>query len=253
MGHKSWTPAEVNYLKDKWGDVSIKGIARKLKKTINAVKIKAHKIGLTRMTNCGDYITVNQLFNLINGTDGIGKDYKRLVAAGIPIFYQTIVTKKVRVIYMDKFWAWFEKNKHLIDLKNTNKGDIGYEPAWVDIKRHADKRAAAYKKTPWTPQEDEYLIKMLNDLRFGYRDISIRLKRTEGAIKRRMKDLNIKLRPLRADNHNPWTEHEIAKVRDLYLKGFKSCIIAEYVNRSALAINGLLERHNYFREEKKKC
>ena len=33
----------------------------------------------------------------------------------------------------------------------------------------------------------------------------------------------------------------------MYLKGYKSCIIAEYVERTALAINGLLERQDYFK------
>ena len=42
-------------------------------------------------------------------------------------------------------------------------------------------------------------------------------------------------------------KEEIDKVKELYLKGYKSCIIAEYVNRSALAINGILERYKYFK------
>lgn len=247
MQNRRWTLSEIDYLKDKWGDVSIKGIAIKLHRTVNAVKIKAQKLHLTRMTDWGEYITFNQLFNIINGKQGIGKDFKRLEKAGFPLQYQTIVTQKVKVVYMDKFWRWFEKNKHLIDLKNTQKMDFCYEPEWVDEKRRADKRAAEYKKTPWTEAEDKRLISLLQDLRYGYREISILLKRTEGAIKRRMLDLNIRIRPLRADNHTPWTEDEIATVKKLYLKGYKSCIIAEYVNRSALAINGLLERHKYFK------
>lgn len=54
-------------------------------------------------------------------------------------------------------------------------------------------------------------------------------------------------RPLRADPHaKKWTESEKQLVRDMYLKGFKSCIIAEYINRSAISIQGFIERNKYF-------
>lgn len=244
---RHWTLAEVDYLKNNWGDVSIKHIAIKLKRSINSVKEKAYKSGLRRMTNCGEYITLNQLLNIIKGKEGTGRYLKKIEKAAFPIKYQRVINEKVKVVYMDEFWSWFEKNKHLIDLKSTQKGDFGYEPAWVDEKRRADKRAAEYKTTPWTSSEDDYLRRLLQSYKYGYREISIKLKRTEGAIKRRMMDLKIKERPLRADYHNPWKPNEIEKVKRLYLKGYKSQIIAEYIDRSALAINGLLERNNYFK------
>ena len=244
---RNWTLEEVDYLKNNWGDVSIKHIALKLKRSVWSVKEKAYKSGLRRMTDSGEYITLNQLLNIIKGKWGCDRYLKKVEKANFPIKYQRIINQQVKVIYMHEFWAWFEKNKHLIDLKNTQNGDFGYEPAWVDEKRRADKRAAEYKTTPWTSSEDDYLRRLLQSYKYGYREISIKLKRTEGAIKRRMMDLKIKERPLRADNHNPWTYDEIEKVKKLYLKGYKSQIIAEYIDRSALAINGLLERHNYFK------
>ena len=147
---------------------------------------------------------------------------------------------------MDEFWTWLEKNKHLVDFQFTEKGDFGYEPDWVYYKRDADKRASEYASRKWTEADDHRLKSLLKQYRYGYRDLSIMLKRTEGAIKRRMIDLKILERPLIAGNHTPWQKPEIDTVKDLYLKGYKSDIIAEYVNRSALAINGLLERNNYF-------
>ena len=247
MKNKKWTLFELDYLKDNWGEVSIKGIANKLKRSVASVKNKAYKIGLRNMLDYGEYITLNQLMNIIKGKHGNGRYLKKVEKAGFPIKYQKIVSLQVKVIYMHQFWTWFEKNKHLIDLKNTEKGDFGYEPAWVEEKRQADKRAAEYKTTPWTAAEDKWLKDLLQAYKYSYREISIKLKRTEGAIKRRMLDLKIKERPLRADNHTPWTYDEIEKVKKLYKKGYKSQIIAEYIDRSALAINGLLERNNYFK------
>lgn len=244
---RHWTLTEIEYMKENWGEASTKSIAKRLNRSIDSIRVKAYRVGLRDMLNYGEYITFNQLFNIINGKEGIGVDFRRLEQKGFPISYQKIINMSVKVVYVEKFWKWFKKNIHLIDLKATQKGDFGYEPEWVEEKRIADKRAAEYKKTPWSASEDKYLKDLLNSYKYGYREISIKLKRTEGAIKRRMLTLNIKQRPLRADNHTPWKTDEIEKVKKLYLKGYKSCIIAEYIDRSALAINSLLERHNYFK------
>ena len=88
---------------------------------------------------------------------------------------------------------------------------------------------------------------MLKSFKYGYREISLKLKRTEGAIKRRIGDLKVKERPLKADNLAQWSKKEIETVKKLYLKGYKTCIIAEYVNHSALAIYAMIERHNFFK------
>lgn len=245
---KWWQKNQVEYLKEHWGSMPIPEIAKNLNKSVNAVKLKAQRIKLKRFIHSGEYITYNQLMILINSYQ-MGAYDKKIMKAGFPLRYKTAVNNRVKIVYMDDFWAWFEDNKHLIELSRTHNGTFGYEPAWVDEKRKADKRAAEYKTTPWTSAEENKLIILLKEMKWGYREISIKLKRSEGAIKRRMIDLKIKLRPLRADNHNPWTEDEIETVRDLYSKGYKSCIIAEYINRSALAINGLLERHKYFKKE----
>lgn len=246
--NKKWRPEEYKYLKNNWGEKSIKAIAKKLNRTPTAIQIKAHRSHLKRFTEYGEYITFNQLLNILN-KPSYNKNDKKLIKANFPLKTMTIINKKIKIVYMFDFWKWLEKNKHLIDLQYTEKGDLGVEPDWVNYKRDADKRAAAYYPRKWTSFEDEKLKNLLNSYKYGYRDISILLKRTEGAIKRRMLDLNIKGRPLKADNHNKWEISEIQTVKDLYLKGYKSCIIAEYINRSALAINGLLERHNYFRKD----
>ena len=245
--NKKWTYSEIQYMKEVWGSKSIKAIAKKLNRTTNAIKIKAYKLKLKRLTDYGEYITFNQFVNLINKPSYIRYN-KKLINAGFPLKTITIVTKKINVLYMSDFWKWLENNIHLIDLQYTEKGMLGPEPDWVYYKKDADIRAAEYTQKPWSAAEDKRLINLLSSYNYGYREISIKLKRTEGAIKRRMLDLKIKSRPLKADNHNPWKKSEIDTVRDLYLKGYKSQIIAEYIDRSALAINGLIERHNFFKE-----
>ena len=245
---KKWTYAEIKFLKDNWGVIPLVDIAKKLKRTTNAIKCKSHRIGLKDQKLYMEEISLNQLQEILYNRAG-GQLHYMAEKNKIPFKYRKIVNKKIKMVNMDAFWKWLNKNRHALSLRNTDEFSFGYEPEWVEEKRHADKRAFEYeRRRPWSVAEDERLRRLLKSYHYGYREISVLLKRTESAIKRRMTDLKIKERPLKADNHNPWKEKEIEIVKKLYLKGYKSCIIAEYINRSALAINGLLERNNYFKD-----
>ena len=236
-----WPKEQEEYLEDKWGVISIPAIAKNLGKSVNAVKLKARKLGLGRHLHSGDYITLNQLCKAL----GLGQSYSSVlpwIDYGLPIKYKKVVSNSFRIIYIRDFWKWAEPNKMLINFSKVERHILGPEPPWVEEKRRADYLASQYKKTPWTPAEDALFIKLLDAYRYSYREISIRLKRTEGALKCRMKNLGLKQRPLRADNHNPWTDQETETLVDMYYKGYISEIIAEKIPRSALAINGKIER-----------
>ena len=83
---------------------------------------------------------------------------------------------------------------------------------------------------------------MLNEYRFTYRQLSLKLKRTEGAIKRRMVDLKIMARPIKMSNHNPWGNEETKILIDLYQKGHCRNTMANYIDRSSQACGGKVER-----------
>ena len=247
-----WTKQEYDFMVENWGKLSKKEIAETLDRSLSAVICKASKIGLKNYFVYSDEITLNELHRLIFGrnidtwTFNIWERYK------MP--FKTLITNKeqdFKVIKISDFLEWFEKYKRVIDLSQSCQGCFGDEPEWLIEKRQADKRAAAYgpHNRVWTIEEDNKLKSMVAAKKYGYRDISIELKRTEGSIKKRLLDLKIIGRPIKADNHNKWKPEEIEIVKDLWLKGYQSCIIAEYTpNRSALAINGLLERYKYFGE-----
>ena len=237
----AWPKEQEVYLEDKWGSISIPAIAKHLNRSVNAVKIKAQKLGLGRHLHSGDYITLNQLCKAI----GFGQSYSSIlpwIKYGLPVKRKKVINNSFRIIYITDFWKWAEPNKMLINFSKVERHILGPEPAWVEEKRKADFLASQYKKTPWTPAEDALLTQMLDAYRYSCREISIRLKRTEGALKRRMGDLGLKQRPLRADNHNPWTDEETEILMDLYYKGYVAEVMAEKIPRSALAINGKIER-----------
>lgn len=249
---KTWHYKEVQYLKNAWGTENIKTIAKKLNRSVLAVRTKAQKLGLKDWLLYSEYISLNQFYFLVFGRTVEDYTTSIWIREGMPIKNIRKLNKSYRMISLESFVRWYKTHKRIIDISLTNDGDFGIEPDWLKEKRKADKMALAYKSRPWTFAEDNLLKQLLKAYRYGYREISVKLKRTEGAIKRRMLDLKIKERPLRADPHNPWTRDELDKVKELYLKGYKSVVIAEFVNRSAIAINGILERYGYFGEPPEK-
>jgi len=249
MTTKKWNATEIEYLQDNWGYINIKTIAKRLKRTVNAIKLKAQKLNMNEFfENNSEFILLNRFCKIIYVRNCDGYDLMRFNKIGLPYTTFKKINRIYRIIYLENFLEWFKENLHKIDISNSENGDFGaIEPEWLIEKRKADKRAIIYsKRRDWTADEDAKLVRMLNKFQYSYREISIALKRTEGAIKRRMTDKGIKARPIKEEKRN-WHQSEIETVKNLYKKGYKSCIIAEYVNRSALSINGLLERYSYFK------
>lgn len=242
---KNWTDEEVNYLEDSWGAKSIPAIANKLNRSVEGVKLKAQRLGLTRHIHNGDYITYNQLLVAI----GMGETYVRTKFEnnGIPIKFKASIKKKYKIIYLEDFWIWAEEHKNLLNFKKFEPGALGPEPLWAEIKRQSDKQKAVQKKTTtWTAEEDAKLECLLNQFKYGYFDIARIMQRTEGAIKRRCFDLNIKARPIKADNHRKWQEWETEMLKQMWSKGYtEEDISIKLDNRSVCAVRGKIERLQY--------
>ena len=237
-----WTAEELEFLETKWGSISIPLISKKLGRSINAIKVKAFRIGLGRHLHSGEEITFLQLLTALGKKCNYSYCKQSWQKYGFPAKYKKSMSKRYMVVRINEFWKWAEKNKNLLDFANFELHALGKEPIWVSAKRRADIEAKKYKTTPWTQTEDKHLISLLNEFKYGYRDISEKLCRTEGAIKRRMLDLGLKQRPVRMPNHNPWEPHNIEIVKNMYFQGCTPEIIAGKVGRSACAVRGLIER-----------
>lgn len=240
----AWPAEQVQCLKENWGHKSIPVIAQMLGRTVQAVKLKAGKLKLGRHLNAGDEISFNQLCVLMGQQHSYGHYKKYWPQHDFPFRHKKSINKKYTVVSLKEFWLWAKAHKNLLDFSRFKAGALGDEPGWVEAKRQADiKSNIKYKKTPWTPDEDRYLISLLESHQYGYRDISERLQRTEGAIKRRCFDLDLKMRPVRKSPHDgKWKSDQIETTIKLHRAGYMPDIIAGYVNKSACAVRGLLER-----------
>lgn len=231
---KGWTEEEIQYLEERWGSVSIKGIAKSINRSANAVKLKARRLGLGDPRMHYDGITINQL------SLALGVSYSTISSwiqkHDFPVRQKVFALKnKVNVVTYKDFWEWAESHKQIIDFSKVEKNILGAEPEWVHVKRGADK-IGLRKTTPWTIEEENQLRGMVNAYRYTYPEIARALGRTEGAIKRRLLELGIKARPIQLSNSVRYTKEEIDLIVDMCHKGYSIETIAEQIGKSALGV-----------------
>lgn len=239
---KIWTAAELEYFTDNWGTVSLPSMAKRLGRSVGALKNQAARLGLGPFLNNGDYITFNQLFKCL-GKGGFTWTKKQWTDKGLPIKKKRVEKNTFDVVYLDAFWEWAQANQTLIDFSKLEEGVLGKEPDWLKDQRKNDiQLRLKYTKEPWTPAEDRELERLVKLHRYGYREISDRLRRTEGAIKKRLLDLGIKDRPVRRSPHEKWRPEQLDKLKDLYNRGYDKNIICFYIDgKSAHACGGKIE------------
>lgn len=240
-----WTPEEEAYIQDKWGTVSIPGIAKALGRSENAVVVRAQRLGCGAHLDSDVRISLNQLMLALYGGVNMGTyTNNRLIRAGLPVKWHRVKNSRFRVIDIDDFWKWAEQNKGILDFSRFQELSLGAEPDWVKIKRKADwdkLQRHGHHNAAWTKTEDDRLIRLLKQHKYTYRDLAKELRHSEGAIKRRILDLKLKERPIRNPSR-PWTEEEIETLCIMVSQGYDWSQIAEKVGRTAMATRGKYER-----------
>ncbi len=242
MTELTWTEADTNYLLDNWGSKSIMAISKNLNRSAAAILSKKERLNLGSFLESGDYITINQLFIAIGRPNGISYTLPQWEKKGLPVKRKKVMHNSFKVIYLEDFWKWAKEYRMHINFAKFKENALGKEPSWVKDQRKADIEFSKYKVTPWTKEEDAVLKGLLKLYRYTYRELSIQIHRTEGAIKRRINDLNIKDWPLREPPNSTWSDDEVQTVIDMYSKGYRSAVIKEYIEKSEQAVNGKIER-----------
>ena len=150
-----------------------------------------------------------------------------------------MINEKVKIVYIKDFWEWTKVNQTKIDFSNFEENMLGPEEKWVKVKRKLDKaKKKEYKTTPWTIQEDKRLEQELNKYKYSYVDLSKMFNRTEGAIQRRICDLGLKARPLKADNHIKWTDEEYHQLGEMIKDRYNYESMSRVLGKSVKAIRG---------------
>lgn len=235
-----WSKEEIDYLENAWGQVSMPSIASHLGRTVNAVKVKAVRLGLGAHIHGGVRITFYQLCKAIGKKNSYSSIKKTWLEHGFPVTYQRCVKNKWAMVDIEDFWKWAENHKTLVDFSLIEKGILGKEPKWVDEARHAS-FVGRVKATKWTKSEDDMLIALLKQYKYSYNDLCIRLNRTEGAIKRRIATLRLPYRPVR-NYDRQWQDEEIKTLLRMREQGHCFDEIGRALKRSGSAVRGKYER-----------
>lgn len=241
---RPWTQEETEYLQEKWGAVSVPDIAKNLNRTNCAIVVRAQRLGLGALLEAGDYVTLNQvLLALTNGA----KTYRYKMQSwvknrGLPVHTKRVNKCVWRVVYLEEFWTWAEQHRSFIDFSKMEPLALGKEPAWVADQRRKDYRAfSLQRKDPWTSAEDDRLKRLLQQHKYGYAELAEILNRSEGAIARRCRDLGLKERPVRADNHSKestWSDADYQAIAEGIRHGDSYPLIGRAVGRSEKAVRG---------------
>lgn len=243
-GGRPWSPQEEEYLSENWGRVSVPSMAKKLGRTEDAVIVRARRLELGAFLESGDYVTLNQLVIAFTGSK---KSYSYKIKSwvenrGLPVHTKKNLACSWRVVYLDEFWAWAEKNRSFLDFSKMEPLALGEEPGWVAEQRKKDFVAfTAQRKDLWTPEEDSRLTMLLKQHKYGYAELSDMLHRSAGAIQRRCSDLGIKVRPVRVapgSKENAWTDADYEALADGIRRGDSYTEIGRVVGKSEKAVRG---------------
>lgn len=240
---KKWTQEEENYLREQWGSTSIPGLAKHLGRSQAAIMVRVQRLGLGPWLENGEFIAVNQLYKALFGCNFNTYQLKSWVKdRGLPIHTKRRGKKTYRVVYLDEFWEWAEKNRSFIDFSKMEPLAVGEEPPWVAEQRRKDFHSfRLQRKDPWTPDDDARLKMLLQQHKYGYAELSEMLRRSAGAIQRRCQDLGIKERPVKADNHSKeakWTDESYAILAEGIRHGDSYTAIGRKLGKSEKAIRG---------------
>lgn len=231
-----WTKEEVEYLEENWGTISIPGLAKNLSRTEDAINIKKNRMGLGSFLENGDYVTYSQLLCVVFGLE-TGSAYRINKSwTSFPVKYKRVKNDRFRIVYIEDFWKWAEKNKRKIDFSKMEEYVLGVEPEWVKQKRKIDFECRT-KTSPWTKADDLKLERMLNKNLYTYTDLSAMFNRTEDAIRRRIWDLALDVKPVRAKNRK-WTPEEVEKLKILYEEGWSQEKIGQKLGRTGQSVRG---------------
>lgn len=243
---RNWTQAERNRLAEEWGEYSIPTLAKRMNRSENGIRIMACRLGLGSHLSNSDLISFNTLlkeFGISKKSSGSSYTFylQKFKEEGLKIHTHRVSQNTFRMVDIEEFWEFAEKHRHLFDFSRLEENALGAEPAWVKVKRTEDYRRTFMVKphnTQWTEAEDRELLRLLRMYRYTYSEIASKLCRSEGAIQRRVNDLGIKERPLKADNHTQWTEEQLAMLGRMIKAGSNYETMSGAIGKSSKAIRG---------------
>lgn len=185
---RTWTEEEINYLQEAWGTVSIRTIAKNIKRTETAVTLKAKRLGLgSPYTN--EYLSANQVSKLM-GIDRHAVIDNWIRKRGLKARKRAMKEFEMWLIDLEDLTEWLENNQDKWDSRKLDIYGLGEEPGWLQEKRKLDMKIPARRFQKWTRQED---MRAMGYFKSGmsYKKIGEKLGRSSDAVERRLSRLDV--------------------------------------------------------------
>jgi hypothetical protein len=151
-----WQIWEVEYLEEFAGLIPLEKIAKKLGRTLGAIRTKCNKEGIPLVRNA----TMLQLSDVarIVGTDNKTVWYW-INLHGLPCKRMALNFKERPFVQFEHLIKWLEHNQDKWYADNMEHLALGQEPKWLKEKRYRDRvRKDKKRQKPWTDRECERVI-----------------------------------------------------------------------------------------------
>lgn len=124
LDKRNWTKEEEDFLSDYWSYKSIETIAKKLKRTVFSVKVRANRLGLGPMIKNNEFLTVTDISDLLNvSRDRITTTW---VSLGLKLKKKKLSkNKSYYVITFEDLMSFLENNQNEWDTRNVEVNILG--------------------------------------------------------------------------------------------------------------------------------
>lgn len=239
--HKHWTQEEDDWLRKKWGRVSVKYMSIHLDRSVLAVTQRAYKLGFPSLTDAFDMHRETEIrrADFIRYT-GISADRlmdNLIPKYGFPVHYRHEYGKhKTMLIDIEEATEWFGNNLDKFNSLKMNPDFFFELPDWWEAKRAADKEleqsnnSHKFERYQYTKQDEEYLRLYMKQNR-SYEEIAKLLGKSEKSVIYKVQHMGIQ-----PDMASVWTTADHRYIKEHY-KEQTDAKMAEHLGKSSIAVS----------------
>lgn len=186
---RPWTLQDEELLSEYWGLYNVETIAKKLNRTITAVRLKAQRMHLGSIMDSSDVLSIDSICDILKVTRN--RVLKIWTSLGLKVKRKKIIEKFYFYVSWPDLLLFLENNQNEWDSRKVEEYMLGPEPEWLKIKRRNDKISNPLFYRQWTLEEMKHLM-FLKKTGKSYKEIAKLLDRTESSISNILHKINKK-------------------------------------------------------------
>lgn len=241
---RNWTQKEEEYLKENWGYIPVEAIAKKLRRTVFSLKVKAVRMNLGSMLeNNQEILTISEVSEILNiSRDTIMSTWVKL---GLKIRSLKLTeNQSYYVIDLFDLLKFLERNQNEWDSRNVEEYALGTEPSWLREKRSRDKIENPILYRRWSEADIQNAIWLLR-CGLSYEEIASKIHRTDTAVQCMLLKLGYAYRLSKF-----WKGKELEYLRK-HFETMNYSEIAIVLGRTKKAVEAKAEQMGYLRSRVK--